>query len=47
MKIEWFDRAYIEDYEETSDGYLTFNNVPITRSGVFSYLWNEAVIIHG
>ncbi|MED4455913.1 DUF2213 domain-containing protein [Metabacillus fastidiosus] len=36
-KLQRFDRTYIKDYQETPEGYLTFKNVPITRTGVFPY----------
>lgn len=44
MKIERFDRAYIKDYKETAEGYLTFNDVPITKSGVFPYRRQDGAI---
>lgn len=36
-KLQRFDRTYIKDYLETPEGYLTFKDVPIARSGVFPY----------
>lgn len=37
MKAQRFDKAYIADFSETSEGYLTVK-APITRPGVFPYL---------
>ncbi|MED4934002.1 DUF2213 domain-containing protein [Heyndrickxia coagulans] len=37
MKKQRFDKAFIQDYQETSEGYLTVN-APITRPGVFPYM---------
>lgn len=36
-KLQRFDRTYIKDYLETPEGYLTFKDVPIARTGVFPY----------
>lgn len=44
MKLQRFDRTYIQDYKETSEGYLTFTDVPITRSGVFPYRRSDGAL---
>lgn len=36
MKLQRYDKAFIKDYGETPEGYLTVQ-VPITRPGVFPY----------
>ncbi|MCI3027696.1 DUF2213 domain-containing protein [Desemzia sp. C1] len=40
MKVQRFDKAYIKDFSETSEGYLTVK-APITRPGVFPYLRSD------
>ena len=42
-KLQRFDRSYIKDYQETTEGYLTFKDVPITRTGVFPYRRSDGV----
>lgn len=37
MKIQRYDKAFITDFSETNEGYLTVN-APITRPGVFPYM---------
>lgn len=37
MRIQRFDKAFIQDYQETPEGYLTVN-APITKPGVFPYM---------
>lgn len=36
-----YDKAYIKDFAETSEGYLTINACPITRPGVFPYIGDD------
>ncbi|MCZ8497260.1 DUF2213 domain-containing protein [Priestia megaterium] len=43
MKIQRFDKALIQDYAETSEGYLTVT-VPITRPGIFPYQRQDGTI---
>lgn len=43
MKNQRFDRAFITDYDETPEGYLTVT-VPITRPGVFPYQRQDGTI---
>lgn len=43
MKLQRFDKAYIADFSETSEGYLTVK-APITRPGVFPYLKKDGGI---
>ncbi|AKO92699.1 hypothetical protein BEH_11705 [Priestia filamentosa] len=43
MKTQRFDKALIQDYDETSEGYLTVT-VPITRPGVFPYQRSDGTI---
>lgn len=43
MKVQRFDKAYIKDFSETSEGYLTVK-APITRPGVFPYLRSDGGI---
>ncbi|MGG3677497.1 DUF2213 domain-containing protein [Heyndrickxia faecalis] len=37
MKLQRYDKAFIQDFRETPEGYLTVN-APITRPGVFPYM---------
>ena len=43
MKTQRYDRAFIQDYSETPEGYLTVT-VPITRPGVFPYQRQDGTI---
>ncbi|MGN8233226.1 DUF2213 domain-containing protein [Priestia flexa] len=43
MKNQRFDKALIQDYAETPEGYLTVT-VPITRPGVFPYQRQDGTI---
>ncbi|MBT2603749.1 DUF2213 domain-containing protein [Bacillus sp. ISL-53] len=43
MRNQRFDKAYINDYSETQEGYLTVT-VPITRPGVFPYQRQDGTI---
>ena len=38
-----FDRALINDFKETDEGYLTINACPVTRPGVFPYKRGDGV----
>lgn len=42
-KVQRFDKAYITDFSESSDGYMTVR-APITRPGVFPYLRSDGGI---
>lgn len=39
-----YDKAYIRDFAETSEGYLTINACPVTRPGVFPYMRQDGQI---
>lgn len=39
-----YDKAYIKDFQETSEGYLTITACPVTRPGVFPYLRQDGQI---
>lgn len=39
-----YDRAFVEDFKETDEGYLTINACPITRPGVFPYMRSDGSI---
>lgn len=39
-----YDKAYIQDFSETSEGYLTITTCPITRPGVFPYMGDSGEI---
>lgn len=43
MKLQRYDKAYIKDYAETPEGYLTVT-VPITRPGVFPYQRQDGTV---
>jgi len=43
LKLQRYDRSYIKDFRETSEGYLTVN-VPITRPGVFPYQRQDGTV---
>lgn len=43
LKLQRYDKAYIKDYYETPEGYLTVN-VPITRPGVFPYQRSDGTV---
>lgn len=43
MKLQRYDKAYIKDWMETPEGYLTVN-VPITRPGVFPYQRQDGTV---
>ncbi|WP_419882780.1 DUF2213 domain-containing protein [Peribacillus sp. B-H-3] len=43
IKNQRFDKAFIKDYSETPEGYLTVT-VPITRPGVFPYQRQDGTI---
>lgn len=40
-----YDKAYIQDFSETSDGYLTIHACPVTRPGVFPYLRQDGKVV--
>lgn len=39
-----YDKAFIEDIQETDEGYLTIKACPITRPGVFPYLRGDGSV---
>lgn len=44
MKVQRYDRTFIEDYQKTADGYLTVD-APIARSGVFPYKRGDLSVV--
>lgn len=43
MKLQRYDKSFIQDYGETPEGYLTVT-VPITRPGVFPYQRQDGTV---
>ncbi|MGG1291381.1 DUF2213 domain-containing protein [Bacillus smithii] len=43
MKLQRYDKTFIQDYDETKEGYLTVT-APITRPGVFPYMRSDGTV---
>ena len=48
-----YDKAFIQDFKETDEGYLTITACPITRPGVFltvelmaDYQWRQNCLMN-
>jgi uncharacterized protein len=44
VKVQRYDRTFIEDYQKTPEGYLTVD-APIARSGVFPYRRGDQSVV--
>ncbi|MEK3645831.1 DUF2213 domain-containing protein [Aeribacillus sp. FSL M8-0235] len=43
MKLQRYDKTFIQDFDETQEGYLTVT-APITRPGVFPYMRSDGTV---